>query len=205
MINFPFSKECETIVANALRDHKVFVYPTETFYGLGGNAFSKSAVERVYEIKGRSRPKSFLLLIHLDWLDQICCWSDSRINDLIDSFWTGPLTLILEANKRLPKHLQNVNGTVAIRYSSSPVVQRLIELGNCPIIGTSANLSGMPECLSLEAVKYQLKNQVDYLIDGGNLSQNQPSTIVNCKKENFRVIRQGAITLSNLNRICKVF
>ena len=63
----------------------------------------------------------------------------------------------------------------------------------------------MPDCFSLEEVKLQLNNQVDYLIDGGHLSQNKPSTIVNCKNESFRVIRQGAITLSNLNRVCKVF
>ena len=90
MIQFPFSKKTESLLVEALQNHKVFVFPTETIYGLGGNAFSKSAVERVYEIKGRSRTKSFLLIINLDWLDQICCWSDSRINDLIDSFWPGP-------------------------------------------------------------------------------------------------------------------
>ncbi len=204
MIKYPFSKKNETLIIEALQDHKVLVFPTETIYGLGGNAFSKNVVERIYKIKGRSLKKSFILLINLDWLDQICCWNDSRINDLIDTFWPGPLTLILEANKGLPKHLQNINGTIAIRYSSSPIAQRLIELGNCPIIGTSANLSGMPDCSSIGEVKLQLKNRVELYIDGSNISQNQPSTIVNCENSNFKVLRHGAISLSNLNRICKV-
>jgi len=205
LINFPFSKKCETIVSNALRDQKVFVFPTETFYGLGGNAFSKSVVDRIYKIKERPLKKSLLLLINLEWLDRISFWSDSRVNDLIENFWPGPLTLILEANKALPEHLKGVNGTVAIRYTSSPVAQRLIKLGNCPIIGTSANLSGMPECSSLGEVKLQLKNRVDYFIDGGDLSPNKPSTIVNCINSKFKVLRHGAISLSNLNRICEVF
>ena len=205
MINFPFSKKCETLVSNALRDQKIFVFPTETFYGLGGNAFSKSVVDRIYKIKKRPSNKSLLLLINLEWLDRTTFWSDSRVNDLIETFWPGPLTLILQANKALPEHLKGVNGTVAIRYTSSPVAQRLIKLGNCPIIGTSANLSGMPECSSLGEVKLQLKNRVDYFIDGGNLSINKPSTIVNCINSKFKVLRHGAISLSNLNRICEVF
>jgi len=205
LINFPFSKKCETLVSNALRDQKIFVFPTETFYGLGGNAFSKSVVDRIYKIKKRPSNKSLLLLINLEWLDRTTFWSDSRVNDLIETFWPGPLTLILQANKALPEHLKGVNGTVAIRYTSSPVAQRLIKLGNCPIIGTSANLSGMPECSSLGEVKLQLKNRVDYFIDGGNLSINKPSTIVNCINSKFKVLRHGAISLSNLNRICEVF
>jgi len=205
LIKFPFSKKSETLVSEALQDNKVFVFPTETFYGLGGNAFSGKVADRIYEIKGRSRKKSFLLLINMEWLEQICCWSDSRINDLIDNFWPGPLTLILEANKKIPKHLKNNNGTVAIRYTSSPVAQRLIELGKCPIIGTSANISGMPACSSVGEVKFQLNNRVDFFIDGGYLSQNKPSTIVNCINSSFKVLRQGAITSSNLNRVCKVF
>ena len=204
MINFPFSKKCETLVSNALRDDKVFVFPTETFYGLGGNAFSKSVGDRIYKIKERPSKKSFLLLINLEWLERISFWTDYRVNDLIDNFWPGPLTLILKANKSLPEHLKGENGTVAIRYTSSPVAQRLIELGNCPIIGTSANLSGSPSCSTLSEVKLQLNNRVDIFVNGGDLSTKKPSTIVNCINSKFKVLRHGAISLSNLNRICEV-
>jgi len=205
LIKFPFSKNTENLISDALFDRKILSFPTETFYGLGGNALSKKVVDRIYKIKGRSRKKPFIILVNLDWINKICFWSDSRINALMENFWPGPLTLVLKARKEIPRYLHDVNGSIAIRYTSSPIVQRIIELGNCPLIGTSANLSGMPECFSVREVKQQLNNQVDMIIDGGELSQNQPSTIVNCQSKKFEVLRQGVISLSDLNRICEVF
>jgi L-threonylcarbamoyladenylate synthase len=119
-------------------------------------------------------------------------------------FWPGPLTLILAANPELPEHLQNTDGTLAVRYTSSPAAQRLIELGNCPLIGTSANLTGLPECSTVKQVADQLKNQLELIIDGGELLANQPSTIVNCSSNKFKILRHGSITLTELNRICEV-
>ena len=204
MIKFPFSKKTESLISDALFDRKIISFPTETIYGLGGNALSKKVVDRIYKIKGRSYKKPFILLANLEWINRMCFWSDSRINDLMENFWPGPLTLILKARKEVPSHLHDVNGSLAVRYTSSPIVQRIIELGNCPLIGTSANLSGMPECFSGREVKQQLDNLVDIIIDGGELSQNQPSTVVNCHTEKFEVLRNGVISLSDLNRICKV-
>ena len=74
------------------------VFPTETVYGLGGNAFSKEVTDRIYLIKQRPRNKPFPLLITLKWLKKLCLWNDSRIDDLIEAFWPGPLTLILNSN-----------------------------------------------------------------------------------------------------------
>tara|TARA_Y100001970_G_C14104923_1_gene787560 strand:- start:212 stop:826 length:615 start_codon:yes stop_codon:yes gene_type:complete len=203
-MKFPFTKKCETLVSDALKNNKIIVFPTETLYGLGGNAFSKSVVEKIYKIKKRSSEKSLILLINLEWLNSITTFNDSRVADLIEKFWPGPLTLILKANKLLPDHLKNDTGTVAVRYTSSSVAQRLIELGNCPVIGTSANLSGFSPCSSLKEVKTQLKNRVDFYVDGGVISKNRPSTIVNCLNTDFKVLRHGAISLKALNRVCKV-
>ena len=204
LVDFPLSKKAESTVSAALANNKVLAFPTETFYGLGGNALSNNVVERVYSIKQRSRKKPLLVLLTPEWLPRLCLWNDSRINDLMAAFWPGPLTLILAENPQLPKHLRNADQTLAVRYSSSPVAQRLIELGNCPLIGTSANLAGMPECSSANAVSVQLKNQLELIIDGGELTEFQPSTIVNCQCETFEVLRQGAISLTELNQICEV-
>tara|TARA_B100000686_G_C16586119_1_gene860783 strand:+ start:293 stop:916 length:624 start_codon:yes stop_codon:yes gene_type:complete len=204
LIKFPFTKKNEELVSGALNENKVFVFPTETIYGLGGNAFSKILLDKIFKIKERPIEKSVILLINSEWINQLSFWSDSRVNDLIENFWPGPLTLILKANKALPEFLKSDDGTVAIRYTSSPTVQRLIELGNCPIIGTSANISGQPPCSSLRDIKSQLNNKVDFFVDEGNLSFGKASTIVDCVNSNFKVIRHGAISLSNLNRVCKV-
>ena len=204
LVGVPFTKAAERLSLTALPDKQVLAFPTETFYGLGGNAFSKSVVDRIYRIKERPRIKPLLVLITPEWLPSLCQWNDSRINDLMDEYWPGPLTLILEANPNLPEHLQNTTGTLAVRYTSSPIAQRLIELGDCPLIGTSANITGMPECSTVKQVLEQLKNKLDLIIDGGILPAKQPSTILNCTSNKIKMLRHGAITLTELNHICEV-
>ena len=204
LINFPFTITEELLVQKALLQNQVLAFPTETIYGLGGNALSKKVADRVYNIKDRTQKKPLLVLTTLEWLPSLCLWNDSRIDDLMDEFWPGPLTLILPVNCEFPKELQNSDGTLAVRCSSSPVVQKLIELGGFPIIGTSANLTGMPACSSATKVYNQLYKKIDVIIDGGELVENLASTILDCQNEKFRVLRHGAIKLAELNRICEV-
>ena len=204
LVKYPFTYKNENFITDILSENKVLAFPTETVYGLGGNAFSKEVADRIYLIKQRPRNKPFPLLITLKWLKKLCLWNDSRIDDLIEAFWPGPLTLILNSNPYLPKHLKNNSGTLAVRFSSSAVVQRLIELGEYPLIGTSANRSGLPTCTSAEEVSIQLKDDVDIVIDGYNRSENLASTIVHCLTEPFKILRQGAISLKELNYICKI-
>ena len=204
LIKYPFTNDNESLITDILSENQILAFPTETVYGLGGNAFSKEVADRIYLIKQRPRNKPFPLLITLKWLKKLCLWNDSRIDDLIEAFWPGPLTLILNSNPDLPKHLKNNSGTLAVRFSSSAVVQRLIELGECPIIGTSANRSGFPACTTVEEVSLQLKDDVDIVIDGYNRSENLASTIVHCLTEPFKILRQGAISSKDLNHICKI-
>ena len=204
LIKYPFTNDNESLITDILSENQVLAFPTETVYGLGGNAFSIEVADRIYLIKQRPRNKPFPLLITLKWLKKLCLWNDSRIDDLIEAFWPGPLTLILNSNPDLPKHLKNNSGTLAVRFSSSAVVQRLIELGEYPLIGTSANRSGFPACKSADEVANQLKDDVDIVIDGYNRSENLASTIVHCLTEPFKILRQGAISLKELNHICKI-
>jgi len=204
LIKYPFTNDNESLITEILSENQILAFPTETVYGLGGNAFSKEVTDRIYLIKQRPRNKPFPLLITLKWFKKLCLWNDSRIDDLIEAFWPGPLTLILNSNPDLPKHLKNNSGTLAVRFSSSALVQRLIELGEYPLIGTSANRSGFPACTSVEEVFSQLKDDVDIVIDGYNRSETMASTIVNCLTEPFKILRQGAISLKELNHICKI-
>ena len=204
LIKYPFTNDNESLITDILSENQILAFPTETVYGLGGNAFSKEVADRIYLIKQRPRNKPFPLLITLKWLKKLCLWNDSRIDDLIEAFWPGPLTLILNSNPDLPKHLKNNSGTLAVRFSSSAVVQRLIELGEYPLIGTSANRSGFPACKSADEVANQLKDDVDIVIDGYNRSENLASTIVHCLTEPFKILRQGAISSKELNHICKI-
>ena len=204
LIKYPFTNDNESLITDILSENQVLAFPTETVYGLGGNAFSIEVADRIYLIKQRPRNKPFPLLITLKWLKKLCLWNDSRIDDLIEAFWPGPLTLILNSNPDLPKHLKNNSGTLAVRFSSSAVVQRLIELGEYPLIGTSANRSGFPACKSADEVANQLKDDVDIVIDGYNRSENLASTIVHCLTEPFKILRQGAISSKELKHICNI-
>ena len=204
LIKYPFTNDNESLITDILSENQILAFPTETVYGLGGNAFSKEVADRIYLIKQRPRNKPFPLLITVEWLKKLCLWNDSRIDDLIEAFWPGPLTLILKSNPDLPKHLNNNSGTLAVRYSSSTVVQRLIELGEYPLIATSANRSGFPTCTTADEVASHLKDDVDIVIDGYNRSENLASTIVHCLTEPFKILRQGAISLKELNHICKI-
>ena len=204
LIKYPFTNNNKIFITDILSKNKVLAFPTETVYGLGGNAFSKEVVDRIYLIKQRPRNKPFPLLISMKWLKMLCIWNDPRIDDLIENFWPGPLTLILKINPDLPKHLKNKSGALAVRHSSSTVVQHLIELGECPLIGTSANKSGFPACKSANEVTSHLKDADDIVFDGYNRAENLASTIVLCLTEPFKILRQGAISLKELNHICKI-
>ena len=204
LIKYPFTNDDESLITDILSENQVLAFPTETVYGLGGNAFSKEVSDQIYLIKQRPRNKPFPLLITVEWLKILCLWNNSQIDNLIEAFWPGPLTLILKSNPDLPKHLKNNSGTLAVRYSSSTAVQRLIELGECPIIGTSANRSGLPACTSADEVVIELMDDIDIVIDGCKRSENLASTIVHCLTEPFKILRQGTISLKELNHICKV-
>ena len=141
LIKYPFTNDNESLITDILSQNQVMAFPTETVYGLGGTAFSKKVADRIYLIKQRPRNKPFPLLITLKWLKKLCLWNDSRIDNLIQEFWPGPLTLILKSNKDLPEHLNNNSGTLAVRYSSSAVVQRLIELGEYPLTVSYTHLT----------------------------------------------------------------
>ena len=204
LIEFPFTNANELLVKTVLSENGILAFPTETYYGLGGNALSEEVIERVYNIKGRPRNKPLLVLISPEWLPRLCQWNNSRINDLMEAFWPGPLTLILAGNTKLPEHLRFTDGSLAVRYTSSKATQCLIKLGKCPIIGTSANRTGMPACSSAKKVADQLNDQLDLVIDGGETTAFQASTIVNCMSEPFKLLRHGAIPLTELNRVSKV-
>ena len=204
LIKYPFTNDNEILITDILSENQILAFPTETVYGLGGNAFSKEVTDRIYLIKQRPRNKPFPLLITLKWLKKLCLWNDPRIDNLIEAFWPGPLTLILKINPDLPNHLKNHSGALAVRYSSSTIVQRLIELGKCPLIGTSANKANSPACISAEEVRHHLKDDIDIIIDGYSGSEKSSSTIVHCITEPFRIIRKGPISLKELNHICKV-
>ncbi|MGA1120384.1 MAG: L-threonylcarbamoyladenylate synthase [bacterium] len=170
----------------------VGVFPTETFYGLGGNALDQAAVEKVFGCKKRPVEKSLLILVKRDWLLDFAILTE-KVDQLLDEFWPGALTVVLPANKNLPDFLRGPGNTIAVRHSPSKLVDELLGILNKPLIGTSANLSGLPSCQTVDEAYRQLGPSVDFWLDGGITKGGMPSTMVDATEPNFRIIREGAI------------
>ena len=177
-----------------LRAGGVVVFPTDTLYGLGADAFSVSAVERVCAIKGRPSGLALPLLVS--------CWEQVNLvarevteagSRLANRFWPGPLTLVLPKLAHVPNLVTGDGDTVAVRMPAHEVTLALIQELSRPITGTSANRSGRPDLLTLEAVKAQLGDLVDYVISSGPTPNGMPSTVVDVTGNEPQLLRQGAL------------
>lgn len=198
IIHFPLDRLNEQQVQASIENGQTIAFPTETFYALGGNAFSESLVDRIFEIKKRPRHKPLLLLIEPELLPKLSVPPSPQIEKLMEEFWPGPLTLILKAHPELPRFLLGPQDTIAVRHSSSSIVQQLLSIGKYPLIGTSANLSQAPEPTTPSGVLSQLNGMIDFLIDGGQTPGENVSTIVNTTTFPFQIVRSGAISEDQL-------
>jgi L-threonylcarbamoyladenylate synthase len=182
-----------------LREGKTVAFPTETFYALGVSAFQEKAIQHVFSIKGRTFDQPLPLIIHGDsMLEEIAARVPDTARTLMRLFWPGPLTLIVEASKKIPPLLTAFTGTVAVRDSSHPVARLLVEIAGIPVTSTSANVSGDPSCASPEAVQAQIGDRIDLIIDGGPTPGGLPSTIVDLTVSPPRIVREGAVSARHL-------
>jgi len=171
----------------------IVAFPTDTVYGLGADAFNSKAVERIYEVKNRPKHIPFPLLISdLSQISTIAAPASQVALFLAKHFWPGGLTLILHKTASLPTYLTN-QSTIAVRIPNHPIPLALIQGLGKPIIGTSANISGKLNNLTISKVKQQLGDKVDLIIDGGKCPNGSESTIVDITGEMPAILRQGII------------
>ena len=183
-------------VADQIRAGEVLGMPTDTFYGLAADPFNLRAVDRVYDIKSRSRHKPLSLLIEgVDQAEDLAQPLPDEFYALARRFWPGPLTIIVKASSRLPLKVTANTGNVALRVPASAIPLAVVQAAQIPITATSANLSGAAECTSAEAVRDQLQNRISIIVDGGASPREVASTIVDLTDEEarWRVMREGAI------------
>ena len=145
--------------ADQIRSGEVLGMPTDTFYGLAADPFNLRAVDRVYDIKTRSRHKPLSLLIEsTDQAHELAVLTD-EFHALANRFWPGPLTIIVKASARLPLKVTANTGNVALRVPSASIPLAVVKAAGIPITATSANLSGHSECTSAQAVRDQITRQ----------------------------------------------
>ena len=182
--------------AEQIRAGEVLGMPTDTFYGLAADPFNLRAVDRVYDIKSRSRHKPLSLLIEsVDQAEELCKPLPEEFYHLARRYWPGPLTIIVKAAPRLPLKVTANTGNVALRVPSAKIPLAVVGAAQIPITATSANLSGESECTTAEAVREQLRGRISIIVDGGTSPREVASTIVDLTDEEarWRVLRDGAI------------
>ncbi len=187
-----------------LRRGGIISCPTETFYGLGVRFDMPGSLERLYELKRRPKQKAMPLiigrigllsmLVPRDWFEHIPSFAKS----LADRFWPGPLTLLLPAREGLSEFLTAGSGMIAVRIPGESFALDLARKADFPITATSANLSGMPPSVNAREVVRYFDDRIDLLVDGGETAGGLPSTIVDATKAPIKIMREGAITLKEL-------
>ncbi len=173
------------------------VLPTETVYGLFAQALNQEAVERVYELKRRPRVKA--LNLNVANLEEIYAFSKNQpsyLEQLYQTFLPGPLTIILQANDRVPAWINSGMKTVGFRIPKHPVTLDLIRKYG-PLIGPSANLSGKASGTSFQQIMMDFQEEVSGVEDDAALT-GQDSTILDLSGEKALILRQGAITREDI-------
>lgn len=186
-----------------LKKGGVVAYPTDTVYGLGAGMTCIAAIERIFEIKNRSRGMALpLLLADKSQIEDVVKSVPPSARRLIDNFLPGALTIILWKADIVPDIITAGGNTVAVRIPAHPVPVALIKGLGIPIVGTSANLSGQPSPRTAAAVRRQIGGKIDMLIDGGRCPGGIESTVVDLTGEKPVIRRQGAITIEQLKQAC---
>jgi L-threonylcarbamoyladenylate synthase len=189
--------------AHFLQQNEVVAFPTETVYGLGANAKSDEAVQKIYEAKGR--PSDNPLIVHIaskDQLEEIVADIPKQAQQLMNAFWPGPLTIIFyKKDGVLSEKVTAGLNTVAVRMPDHPVALSLIRCAGLPIAAPSANRSGKPSPTTAKHVWNDLNGRIAGLIDGGETGVGVESTVVDCTGSVVQILRPGGITKEQLEEV----
>ncbi|MBV8139375.1 MAG: threonylcarbamoyl-AMP synthase [Deltaproteobacteria bacterium] len=180
---------------DALRSGELVVYPTETFYGVAADPLSKSALNRLFAIKGRDAAKTVAMIA----ADTRSAFSLAREVPpiawrLAECFWPGPLTLVLPARAQIAPELIGLSGGVGVRVSSHPTARALAAGLERPITATSANRAGESPAKTLADARNALGRKIKVYLEGGTLGSSAPSTVLEVAGDRWRIIREGAVS-----------
>ena len=187
--------------AGILRGGGLVAFPTETVYGLGGNALDPTAVKKIF--KAKERPLWDPLIVHVssrEMLESLVAKLPVQFDDLFAAFMPGPLTLVLAKKAAIPDVVTAGRKTVAVRFPAHPVAQRLIAASGLPIAAPSANRFQHVSPTTAEHVMADLDGRIEAVLDGGPCPIGVESTVLDLTAEP-RILRQGAVTAEQLKRL----
>ncbi|RJE74109.1 L-threonylcarbamoyladenylate synthase [Reichenbachiella sp. MSK19-1] len=187
------------VAASLLNTGKLVAIPTDTVYGLAGNAFDPESIKAIYAVKGRPMDKA--LIAQTDSIEKVRTFVKEfpkAAEKLAAKFWPGALTLVLEANEKIPVEMLAGGHTVGVRICDHPMTLALLGKLDFPVALPSANLHSQPSPVTAQEVDAQLGDQIEYILDGDKCDIGFESTIVGFTGEKPLILRQGAIAAEDI-------
>lgn len=193
-------ESCTQVVdaARLIQRNELVAFPTETVYGLGANAFSDEAAQKIYQAKGR--PSDNPLIVHIaseEQLQEVAREVSEQAVQLIRRFWPGPLTLLLPKHERIAYTVSRLD-SVGVRMPDHPLALALIRQSGLPIAAPSANRSGRPSPTTAEHVQQDLEGRIAGILDGGETGVGVESTVLDMTVEPPMILRPGGVTREQL-------
>ncbi len=193
------------IAVDVLRRGELVALPTETFYGLCGDALNPTAMGRINSLKGKPADTPILLLLSgAEQAEQLCDRIPERFAELAGTFWPGPLSLIIPATDRVPREVTGGSGTVGVRVPGLALPRRLASGLGRPISGVSANRHGQPPSTTSAEVHRAFPEGLGLILEGGPTPGGAPSTILDLTGSQPRLVREGVIPVASLRAVVGV-
>ena len=188
----------------AAKAGRLIVTPTDTVYGIGCNAFDAEAVTDLLAAKHRGRDMPVPVLVG-SWhsIDGLVLSVSASARSLVEAFWPGSVSLVVEQAPSLAWDLGDTSGTVMLRMPLHPVAIEVLRAVG-PMAVSSANVSGRPPAITCDEALEQLGDSVSVYLDGGRAPKGQPSTIVDITGASPRVLREGAVTTAEVAEVLDV-
>lgn len=191
--------EIATKSADILKNGGIVIFPTETVYGVGADAFNINAVEKIFSVKGRAKDNPLIFHISSVRLLDVIAEVSTVAKKLIKNFWPGPLTLVLRS--KIDKIYTFGLDTVAIRMPENLIALKIIEkLGN-PVVAPSANISGKPSSTDFNHVLHDFYGKVDCIINGGSTVYGIESTVIDLSENKVVLLRPGALSVEEIEKL----
>lgn len=194
--------ELMTKAAAFIQAGEVVAFPTETVYGLGANGLNGEAVAKIFAAKGR--PNDNPLILHIADVKDIAPLTtglNENAKALMEAFWPGPLTLVVNKSEIVPDAVSAGLPTVAVRFPSNKFAQQLIKACGCPVAAPSANISGRPSPTNAQDVWEDMQGKIAAVLDGGNCGIGLESTVVDTTEPVPVILRPGGITYEMLTKV----
>lgn len=182
-----------------IREGGLVAFPTETVYGLGADGLNEEAIDKIFVAKNRPQDNPVILHVGSVEMAQALTTDDLRpYQDLIEAFWPGPLSLIVNKSDEVPYQATGGLDTVAIRFPRNDIAIQLIQAANRPLAGPSANISGRPSPTDAQTVMEDLAGRIDMVLDGGPTTIGIESTVLDISTPQPQILRPGAITQEDI-------